>query len=96
MIDTQRYTVRLYTSSGGVKMIRRHTGAIERQYRLNIGKLPVAYRCGALRWQRRQNTLFPASCRPVGAAMVRGEATVPGQQGVHLRLSQMSTLATPS
>ncbi len=45
VIDTQRYTVRLYTSSGGVKMIRRHTGAIERQYRLNIGKLPVAYRC---------------------------------------------------
>ena len=45
MIDTQRYTVRLYTSSGGTKMIRRHNGAIERQYRLNIGKLPVAYRC---------------------------------------------------
>ena len=44
VIDTQRYTVRLYTSSGGVKMIRRHNGAIERQYRLNIGKLPVAYR----------------------------------------------------
>ena len=47
VIDTQRYTVRLYTSSGGVKLIRRHNGAIERQLRLNIGKLPIAYRCVA-------------------------------------------------
>ena len=58
VIDTQRYTVRLYTSGGGVKLIRRHNGAIERQYRLNIGKLPIAYRylCEAMRKRRRSRS----------------------------------------
>uniref|UniRef100_A0A7S0RN43 STEEP1 domain-containing protein n=1 Tax=Chlamydomonas leiostraca TaxID=1034604 RepID=A0A7S0RN43_9CHLO len=45
IIDTEEHTVKLYTTDGGVKLIKRHNGNIERQYRLNVGTLPVAYRC---------------------------------------------------
>ena len=38
------YQVKLYTTEGGTKLIKRKSGAIERQYRQNVGKLPVAYR----------------------------------------------------
>lgn len=44
VLDTQEYTVKLYTQDGGVKLLRRRSGAVERQLRLNSGKLPVAYR----------------------------------------------------
>jgi len=44
ILDTTKHTVRLYTTDGGVKLLRRKDGAVERQYRLNVGKLPVAYR----------------------------------------------------
>lgn len=36
--------VRLYTTDGGVKLIRRGD-IVERQYRQNLGKLPIGYRC---------------------------------------------------
>ena len=44
VIDTQRYKVRLYATGSGAKLIKRKSGAIERQFRLNLGKLPIAYR----------------------------------------------------
>lgn len=44
VIDTRTFTAKLYTSDGGNKLIKRQSGAIEKQYRYNIGKLPVAYR----------------------------------------------------
>ena len=37
--------VKLYASECGPKLIKRHTGAIERQFRLHCGKLPIGYRC---------------------------------------------------
>lgn len=43
MLDKSQYTVRLYTTDGGVKLLRRKDGAVERQHRLNVGRLPVAY-----------------------------------------------------
>ena len=45
MLDTSAYTYKLYTTDGGVKLLKRKSGAIEKQYRQNVGKLPVAYRC---------------------------------------------------
>ena len=36
--------VQLYATDGGVKLLKRSNGDLERQYRLNVGKLPVAYR----------------------------------------------------
>ncbi len=39
--------MRLYTSDGGVKLLRRKGGEVERQHRLNVGRLPVAYRSEA-------------------------------------------------
>mmetsp|Transcript_23431 Transcript_23431/g.51441 ORF Transcript_23431/g.51441 Transcript_23431/m.51441 type:complete len:241 (-) Transcript_23431:392-1114(-) len=44
IVDTQNHHVKLYTSDGGVKLIKRKDGKIERQHRLNVGKLPVAYK----------------------------------------------------
>jgi uncharacterized protein len=36
--------VKHYGEDGGVKLLRRRSGALEKQYRINIGKLPIAYR----------------------------------------------------
>ncbi|PSC75777.1 hypothetical protein C2E20_1315 isoform X1 [Micractinium conductrix] len=44
VLDTQAHLVKLYTTDGGTKFLRRKNGAVERQFRLNCGKLPVAYR----------------------------------------------------
>ena len=44
VVDTERYQVKLYTTPGGEKLIKRRGGTVEKQYRLNIGRLPVAYR----------------------------------------------------
>lgn len=44
VVDTERYQVKLYTTPGGEKLIKRRGGAVEKQYRLNLGRLPVAYR----------------------------------------------------
>jgi uncharacterized protein YggU (UPF0235/DUF167 family) len=44
VIDTAKHTARLYTADGGVKLLRRRSGAVEKQYRFNVGKLPVGYR----------------------------------------------------
>lgn len=44
VIDTKVYTVKLYTVDGGSKVIRRHGGNCEKQYRFTIGILPVAYK----------------------------------------------------
>eukprot|EP00878_Enallax_costatus_P037365 GHUV01042198.1.p1 GENE.GHUV01042198.1~~GHUV01042198.1.p1 ORF type:complete len:132 (+),score=32.24 GHUV01042198.1:272-667(+) len=43
ILDTSKNTVKLYTSDGGTKLLRRQDGRVERQHRLNIGTLPVAY-----------------------------------------------------
>jgi hypothetical protein len=44
VLDTSKYIFKLYTTDGGVKLLKRRSGQLERQYRQNIGKLPVAYR----------------------------------------------------
>ncbi|KAK9795516.1 hypothetical protein WJX73_003528 [Symbiochloris irregularis] len=44
VIDTEKFTVRLYTTDGGVKVLQRRDGRFEKQYRQLVGKLPVAYR----------------------------------------------------
>lgn len=44
VIDTSTFSVKLYAESGGVKFLRRASGAIEKQYRFQIGALPIAYR----------------------------------------------------
>ena len=44
VVDMERYQVKLYTTPGGEKLIKRRGGTVEKQYRLNIGRLPVAYR----------------------------------------------------
>ena len=46
MLDTDFYTVRLYAKDGGVKLLRQASGAVEWQLRVNMGQLPIAYRCG--------------------------------------------------
>lgn len=43
VLDTSKNTVKLYTADGGTKLLRRQDGRVERQHRLNIGTLPVAY-----------------------------------------------------
>jgi hypothetical protein len=43
ILDRSKYTIKLYTTDGGVKLLRRPDGKVERQYRLNVGSLPVAY-----------------------------------------------------
>lgn len=44
VLDTQAFLVKLYTTDGGAKLLRRKSGEVERQIRYNVGKLPVAYR----------------------------------------------------
>ena len=45
VLDTEFYAYKLYNSSeGDAKLIARKNGAIERQYRVNLGKLPIGYR----------------------------------------------------
>lgn len=44
VIDTTTFSVKLYAESGGVKFLKRKSGAIEKQYRLQIGAVPIAYR----------------------------------------------------
>ena len=43
ILDRSQHTIKLYTSDGGTKLLRRPDGKVERQYRLNVGSLPVAY-----------------------------------------------------
>lgn len=43
ILDRNKYTIKLYTTDGGTKLLRRPDGKVERQYRLNVGSLPVAY-----------------------------------------------------
>lgn len=43
MLDRNKHTIKLYTTDGGTKVLRRANGKVERQYRLNVGSLPVAY-----------------------------------------------------
>lgn len=45
VIDTEKYTVRLYTNAdSNAKVLQRRDGRFEKQYRQLIGKLPIAYR----------------------------------------------------
>jgi hypothetical protein len=62
VVDTEQYQVKLYTTPGGEKLIKRRGGTVEKQYRLNIGRLPVAYR---------QDILFLAVHEPSPHAMPR-------------------------
>jgi len=48
VLDTEFYAVRLYAKEGAVKLLKRASGAVERQLRVNMGQLPIAYRCGTL------------------------------------------------
>jgi hypothetical protein len=43
IFDKSKHTIKLYTSDAGSKLLRRKDGSVERQNRLNIGTLPVAY-----------------------------------------------------
>lgn len=45
VLDTEFYAVKLYTAAGGIKFIKMRNGAVEKQVRVNIGKLPIGYRC---------------------------------------------------
>lgn len=44
VVNLDEHNIKLYTSDGGMRLIKRENGTIERQYRLNIGKLPIAYK----------------------------------------------------
>jgi len=44
VLDTEFYAVRLYAKEGAVKLLKRASGAVERQLRVNMGQLPIAYR----------------------------------------------------
>ncbi len=43
VLDLEAYTTKLYMTEGGSKLIRRANGNVEKQHRLLVGKLPVAY-----------------------------------------------------
>ena len=45
VIDTKKHSVKLYTTDGGMKLVKRKAGAIEKQYRFNVGRLQIGYRC---------------------------------------------------
>merc|ERR1711904_476375 len=42
VLDRQKYKVKMYLTDGGIKYLKRGT-KIERQYRMNVGSLPVCY-----------------------------------------------------
>lgn len=44
VIDTEKHQVKIYAREAGPKFIKRRNGAIEKQLRINCGKLPVGYR----------------------------------------------------
>lgn len=44
VVDTDEHTIQLYTTDGGVKLIKRQNGNVEKQYRFHLGQLPVAYK----------------------------------------------------
>ena len=45
IVKLDEHQIKLYTTDGGMKLIKREKdGSIERQYRLNIGRLPIAYK----------------------------------------------------
>jgi uncharacterized protein YggU (UPF0235/DUF167 family) len=44
VVDTAAHAARLYAGDGGVKLIRRRGGMVEKQYRLTLGPLPIGYR----------------------------------------------------
>jgi hypothetical protein len=43
ILDKSQHVLKMYTTDGGCKLLRRSNGSIERQYRLNLGVLPIAY-----------------------------------------------------
>ena len=45
VLDTGKYMCKMNTREAGTKIIKRHDGTYEKQYRQNLGKLVVAYRC---------------------------------------------------
>eukprot|EP00201_Polytomella_parva_P013050 CAMPEP_0175070984 /NCGR_PEP_ID=MMETSP0052_2-20121109/18998_1 /TAXON_ID=51329 ORGANISM="Polytomella parva, Strain SAG 63-3" /NCGR_SAMPLE_ID=MMETSP0052_2 /ASSEMBLY_ACC=CAM_ASM_000194 /LENGTH=259 /DNA_ID=CAMNT_0016338119 /DNA_START=55 /DNA_END=832 /DNA_ORIENTATION=+ len=44
-ILTDENKIKLNTTDGGIKLIKRYDGRVESQHRYNVGKLPVAYCC---------------------------------------------------
>jgi len=43
IIDSEKYLIKLYTTDGGIRCIKRED-KVEKQYRINIGDVPVAYK----------------------------------------------------
>lgn len=48
VLDTDFYVTKLYTTDGGVKLIKRQSGNVERQHRIKMGNLPIGYRSAHL------------------------------------------------
>lgn len=44
VLDTDFYVIKLYTTDGDCKLLKRKSGQVERQHRVNLGLLPIAYR----------------------------------------------------
>ena len=76
VLDMGKHETKVYLTDGGVKRIKREgDGKVERQYRLNLGELPVAY---TFEPDGKVRTL--CSPPPSSPAMVSGrhDASVPG------------------
>lgn len=43
IVDMDAHMVKLYCAPGETKLLKRKDGTVERQYRFNTGKLPIAY-----------------------------------------------------
>ena len=82
VLDMGKHETKVYLTDGGVKRIKREgDGKVERQYRLNLGELPVAY---TFEPDGKVRTLCspppPPPPPPSSPAMVSGrhDASVPG------------------
>ena len=77
VLDMGKHETKVYLTDGGVKRIKREgDGKVERQYRLNLGELPVAY---TFEPDGKVRTLCSPP-PPPSPAMVSGrhDASVPG------------------
>lgn len=63
VLDMDFYVVKLYTETGSTKLVRRRSGNIERQFRINMGKLPIGYRQAFLSFLGPQDAQSPVLCK---------------------------------
>lgn len=79
VLDTEFYAVRLYAKEGGVKLLKRASGAVERQVRVNIGQLPIAYRSelGGRFLYIYKDSLSEYSGQPVEGGATKAQRPVP-------------------